>query len=208
MNEEEKAAAAEKITADETAKKVAEAKAKELSNKSVEELINEIHSTRSEAKERRLKERLLEEEISKMKAAQKKIDDDKLIADGKLQELLDSKTIELTDIQSERDKFKLEAEESKKFKASKVEGYKTELGDKWNPDFENLSLIALDDLVAMTAGKNKINTDDGSNGEHSKINLTAEQKKEAYNRYPYISKERAEDNYKHNLIKQKEREKK
>jgi hypothetical protein len=201
MSEEETRLEAEKQAAEEVAKKLADERAAELSKISKEELAELLSQTRSEAKERRLKARELEDEIVKLKAATKKVDEDKLIADGEIQKLLDSKILELAEVQTERDKFKTEAEESKAFKAKKVEGYKIELGDKWNPDFANLSLTALNDLVGMTKGKTKIISDNGSNGKHSGVELTADQKRTAIGMYPHVSEEKAYEHYVHNLIK-------
>ena len=89
MNDEQKKAAEEKAASEE-----AEAKAKDKS-KSVEELTEQLHQTRSEAKQRRLKERELEEKIAKMEEAQKAQDEAKLLEEGKLKELLDAKLDEV-----------------------------------------------------------------------------------------------------------------
>lgn len=202
MNEEEIKAEAEKKAAEEEAvKKLAEEKAKgEFSGKTVEELVSEIRSTRSEAKERRLKERGLEEEIAKMKAAQKKIDEDKLLADGKLQELIDSKTSELADLQAKLVTAEIVADESKAFKAMQVEKYKKRIGSKWLDEYANLSLIALESLADSLAPK-KIGSDNGAGGEIIKVELDADQKRDATAKYPHVSEEKAYEYHRHNLIK-------
>ncbi len=209
MTEEEIKAEAERKTADDLAKKQAFEKAQEsLKATSTEDLISIINDVRSEAKDRRFEKKGLEDELGKLKAEQKAKEESQLADDGKLKELIEVKSKELSEKETEITSLKLKADEFTEFKASKIEDAKEKLGDKWNADFANLSLMALDSLVNMMVGKESINTDGGSNGRHSGIELTAEEKKEAKIRYPNLSKERAEEFYRHNLIKQKEREKK
>ena len=199
MTEEETRLEAEKKTAEESAKKEAEERATELKTKSVEELAELLTSTKSEARTRRLKERELEEEIAKMKAEQKKIDEDKLIADGKLKELLDSKIVELTDTQTKLTSAETRAEESANFKAAKVEEYKTLMGSKWDDSYAKLPLISLDKLVLLSTPK-KIGSDNGVDGEHADIELDSDQKRSAKAMYPHINEVKAFEHYKHNLI--------
>lgn len=200
MNEKELQLEAEKKTAEESAKKEAEEKAAELKTKSVEELAELLSSTRSEAKQRRLNERGLEEEIAKMKADIKAKEDAKLLEDGKVQELLDAKLLELTELQSELGKVKIVAEESTNFKAAQVEIYKKKMGSKWNDEYANLSLIALDVLVNNLTPK-KVGTDNGADIDHPDIELTADQKRDAQAMYPFGTKEKAWELHKFNLIK-------
>ena len=143
----------------------------------------------------------LEGEIKIMKDAQKAEADAKLIEDGKLQELIDAKTLELSTMQTELQTAKTEAEESKTFKAAKVEEFKKKLGDKWNDEYAKLSLLALDLLVTSMEGKPNIKTDGGVTGEQVDIELTAEQKKDAEMKFPFSSKEKAWEFQKHLLIK-------
>lgn len=153
--------------------------------------------------EKKLKEKAqrLEVELDGIKAKQKADTDAKLIADGKLQELIDTQKSDLATKQTELDTAKTEAEESKTFKAAKVEEYKKKLGDKWNNEYGKLSLIALDALVNSMVAKADIKTDGGATGEHIEIELTADQKKDAKEKYPYATEEKAYEFHKHNLIK-------
>lgn len=193
MTDEEKQQEAEKKLAEEKAKE-------ELKLKSVEELTELLHSTRSEAKQRRLKERDLEAEIAEMKAAQQKIDDDKLIADGKTKELLEAKILELTNTQTELEKIKIVAEESTTFKAAQVEIYKKQMGSKWLDEYANLSLTTLHTLV-NNAVPVKVGTDNGADGDKLKYELTADQKREAIAKYPHIDEKKAYEYHTDNLIK-------
>jgi len=191
MTEEEKQLEAEK--------ELAEEKAKEKL-KSVDELTELLQSTRSEAKQRRLKERELEEQIATMKAKQKEGEEAKLIEDGKLQELVDSKSTELLELQAKLVTAETVAEEAKTFKAAKVEDAKKKMGSKWLDGYANLSLTELDALVNLVVPK-KVGTDNGADGDKPNIELTADQKTEAYAKYPHISPEKAEEYHLHNLIK-------
>ena len=201
MTEEEIQLEAEKKAAEESAKKKAEERAAELKTKSVEELAELVRSTQSEARDRRLKERELEEKIAKMEADQKEAEDAKLLKDGKVQELLDAKILELTNIQSELGKVKIVAEESTNFKAAQVEIYKKQMGVRWNDEYANLSLTALDTLVNQSTPK-KVATDGGVDDDHPNVELTPDQKREADAMYPFVEpKERRYELHKYNLIK-------
>ena len=199
-------AAAEKKVAEDSAKKEAYEKAQNtLKEKSNEDLISIINDTRTEARDRRYEKKELEEELVRMKAEQKAKVDAKLVEEGKLQELIDSQLKELSDKGIELDTLKVKADEFTEFKASKIEDAKKKLGEHWNEEYANLSLSAIDNLVKTMVDKPSPAGDNGATGEATKMKLTDEQKVEAYRRYPNISPERAEDFYKHNLIKQKER---
>lgn len=189
----------EKVVEEKAASEEAEARAKD-NGKSVDELTELLHQTRSEAKQRRLKERELEEKIAKMEDAQKALDEAKLLEEGKLKELLDAKGIELNELRSKALALETVAEESIKFKAAQVAKYKVRMGSKWNDDYEILPLTALDTLVENAVPK-KVGTDNGADAEHSGVELSPDQKKDAYAKYPHISKEKAEEYHKHNLIK-------
>ena len=200
MTEQETQLEAEKKIADESAKKLADDSAKvELNKKSVEELAELLSSTRSEAKQRRLKERELEDEIAKMKATQKAIDDAKLLEDGKIQELLDAKTLELTTTQSELEQTKTVAEELTTFKAAKVEDAKQKMGSRWNDSYATLPLTVMDKLANEAAPK-IAGSDNGASGEHADVELTDDQKRSAEAAYAFVKKEKAWEYYKHNLI--------
>jgi hypothetical protein len=95
---------------------------------------------------------------------------------------------------------KTKAEEFEQFKSARVEDAKSKLGDKWNDEYSNLSLSALDKLVAQMIKSESVNMDTGSNGDTVKIKLTDAQKKDAIEKYPYVSEEKAYEFHKHNLI--------
>jgi len=144
----------------------------------------------------------LEGKIKQMEDTKKAEADAKLLEDGKLQELIDSTKIELAETKSKLEAAESEAEESKTFRGAKIEEYKKKLGDKWQEDYSNLSLIALDKLTSQLLGvKPSPATDKGATGEHTEVELTAEQKKEAELMFPYAPKEKAWEFHKHNLIK-------
>ncbi len=200
MTDEEKRLEAEKKAADDLAKKEAEERAAELKKKSVEELAELLSTTRSEARDRRLKERELEDKIAKMEADVKAKEEAKLVEDGKIQELLDAKILEVTGLQSERDKLKTVAEESTNFKAAQVEIYKKKMGVRWNDEYANLSLTALDTLVNQAVPK-KVGTDGGADAEKPDVELSDDQKRDAIAKYPHISVEKAYEYHIDNLIK-------
>ena len=138
----------------EAEKKAAFEKAQnDLKQKSVEDLVTIINDTRSEARDRRLKEKELEADLEKIRVADKEKEDAKLIEDGKLQELIDSGKLELSNTQTEMAGWKTKAEEMETFKAEMIAANKKALGDKWNDEYGNLSLIAQDKLVKSMVAK-------------------------------------------------------
>ena len=158
MNDEEKKAA-------EVAKKKEEdssqSKLKELS---ADELIDIIHETRKEAKERRLKEKELSEKLSTLEAKIGEEEQNKKIAEGKKDEVI----LEL------QQKLKTKDDEYKPFidKASKYDEYdsskrtklKETLKDNWLPSFENMPLIELEELASrLNSGVKLLDTDNGAN---------------------------------------------
>lgn len=197
MTPEEIAAEAAQKTADDLAKKEAFDKAqKELKEKNVDDLVNIINDTRTEARDRRLKERELEAELEKIKAETKEKTDAKLLEDGKLQELIDSQKKELA-------AKTVQADEMRQFKDSRIAHYKTKHGDKWLDEYSNLSLTAMDaldkSLTSSNGGGGR--TDVGASGDKVKIELTAEQKIEAKGMYPHLPEAKAYEYHTHNLIK-------
>ena len=135
-----------------------------------------------------------------MEADEKAKAEAKLVEDGKIQELLDSKILEVTGLQSERDKFKIVAEESTNFKAAQVKIYEKRMGSKWNDEYANLSLTALDTLVSQAVPK-KVGTDLGPSGEKPDVELSEDQKRDAVAKYPHVPVEKAYEYHTHNLIK-------
>ncbi len=134
-----------------------------------------------------------------METAEKEKAEAKLIEDGKLQELIDAKTLELTTTQSELEQTKTVAEELTTFKAAKVEDAKQKMGSRWNDEYSKLSLTVLDKLANEAAPK-IAGSDNGASGEHADIELTADQKRDAEAAYAFVKKEKAWEYYKHNLI--------
>ena len=144
----------------------------------------------------------LEDSINEMKATQKLAAEDILKADGKLQELIDSKTLDLVAKQTELEGYKTKADEMEEFKKAKVEVAKTALGDKWDEGYALLSLIALDKLVtSMTGVKPSIIVDGGASGDKVTVVLTAEQKITAKAMYAHLPEAKAFEYYTDNLIK-------
>jgi len=144
----------------------------------------------------------LEVDINTMKANLKTEADAKLKEDGKLNELITAKEQELLLKQTELENYKVKADEMEQFKTSKIDAAKLKLGTKWNDEYSKLSLLALDALVnSIITSSKDLSLDKGATGEHASIELTADQKRDAYAKYPHISKEKAEEYHKHNLIK-------
>lgn len=142
----------------------------------------------------------LEDKLKDLEDEKKAQKDAKLIEDGELQEVIDSKTSELADLQAKLATAETVADESKAFKAMQVEKYKKRIGSKWLDEYANLSLIALESLADSLAPK-KIGSDNGADDEIIKAELDADQKRDATAKYPHVSEEKAYEYHRHNLIK-------
>lgn len=123
----------------------------------------------------------------KLKEAKRKEAEDKLKADGELQKLLDAKDAEILILKPKADAgealINFEIEESKKT-----------LGDKWSDDYAILPLPTLRKTVQLLSIKPIVpGGDNGRADDPPKIALTEAQKKEAYEKFPNSTKEKAEE---------------
>ena len=184
--------------------KTAEELAKEkegltLNELSPSELIEIIRQTRSEAKEKRLLNKELSERIAEIDKAKALEEQKKLEEEGKFKELLTAKEQEIENLNKT---LKPKAEEYDKFRQDEIEQVKKILGDKWDDEFSNLSLPALRKMAVTLSKKPEPNLDGGSNGANGGgKELTADQKREAYEKFPLMDKSKAEENWKYVLQK-------
>lgn len=170
-----------------------------LNELSPSELIEIIRQTRSEAKEKRLLNKELSERIAEIDKAKSLEEQKKLEEEGKFKELLTAKEKE---IETLNQTLKPKADEYDKFRQEEIEAIKKVLGDKWDDEFSNLSLPALRKMAVTLSKKPDPKLDAGSNGANvDGKELTAEQKREAYEKFPLLSKEKAEENWKYVLQK-------
>lgn len=177
-------------------KKAAEAAAEKegltLNELSPSELIEIIRQTRSEAKEKRLLNKELSDKLAKIDQDKALEEQKKLADEGKFKELLTAKEKE---IETLNQTLKPKADEYDKFRQDEIEQIKKVLGDKWDDDFEKLSLPALRKMaVTLSSKKDDPNLDKGSVGAggNGKL-LNAAQKKEAYEKFPNWTHEKAEE---------------
>lgn len=123
----------------------------------------------------------------KAKDAKRKEEEDKLKQQGELQKLLDVKETELTQLKTKADAFD-------ELRLTEVDEAKKALGDKWLDEYANLSLAALRKTVQLFAVNKKVaGTDNGNMGDPVTTQLTAQQKKEAYEKFPNWPTEKAEE---------------
>lgn len=123
----------------------------------------------------------------KAKEAKRKEEEDKLKQQGELQKLLDAKEKELESIKIKADAFE-------QLRQAEIDEAKKALGDKWLEEYENLSLVALRKTVQLLSDKKKVPGTDGADKipDPPKTQLTEAQKREAYEKFPAMSKDKAE----------------
>jgi len=143
----------------------------------------------------------IEAELNKYREQQKKIEEDKLKEDGKLQELIAAKEKELEEKDNQMKALEEKAQAFEAYRQSKVDNAKKALGENWVDDYEKLSIAALDKLVSLTEQKKKPSTDGGVNADLKGVELTPAQKKEAHSQFPQLPAEKAEKMWREVLIK-------
>lgn len=123
----------------------------------------------------------------KLKEAKRKEAEDKLKADGELQKLLDAKEQEVLTLKVKADAFET-------LRQAEIEDAKKLLGEKWSDDYSLLPLTTLRKTVQLLNTKPTLpGSDNGKADDPPKITLTEAQKKEAYEKFPNTTKEKAEE---------------
>ena len=126
-----------------------------LTEKSTDELIDIIHSTRSEAKGYRLDLKGVKEEIEALKGVKDKEEQDKKIAEGKKDEVILELSEKLATVETK-------AKEWDSYNTKKRETIKTLIGDNWLDSFSVIPLSDLESLAHKFNGaKDAIDIDGG-----------------------------------------------
>jgi len=96
-----------------------------------------------------------EAELENIRAEQKKLDDEKLRAQGEHEKLAQQARAELEKAKAELEREHATAEEFRKHRAARVEEMKKKMGDEWLPEYENFSLDSLGKLEAKFDDKKR-----------------------------------------------------
>jgi len=161
-----------------------------LDDLSADELKDIVRQTRAEAKTYRLSLRELQKEKEQFETAKKTEQENKLKADGEYQKLLAERDKEIQSIKPKADAFE-------QLRQVEIEEAKKSLGDKWDDEYQSLSIPALRKTTSLlSSSKMKVDSvDDGKIPEPPKVQLTEAQRKDAHEKFPYQSKEQAERNW-------------
>lgn len=161
-----------------------------LDDLSADELKDIVRQTRAEAKTYRLSLRELQKEKEQFETAKKTEQENKLKADGEFQKLLAEREKEIQSI-------KPKAEAFEQLRQAEIEEAKKSLGEKWDDEYQNLSIPALRKTMSLlSSSKMKVDgVDDGKIPEPPKVQLTEAQRRDAHEKFPYQSKEQAERNW-------------
>ncbi len=161
-----------------------------LDDLSADELKDIVRQTRAEAKTYRLSLRELQKEKEQFETAKKTEQENKLKADGEYQKLLAERDKEIQSIKPKADAFE-------QLRQVEIEEAKKSLGDKWDDEYQSLSIPALRKTTSLlSSSKMKVDgVDDGKIPDPPKVQLTEAQRKDAHEKFPYQSKEQAERNW-------------
>ena len=161
-----------------------------LDDLSADELKDIVRQTRAEAKTYRLSLRELQKEKEQFETAKKTEQENKLKADGEFQKLLAERDKEILAIKPKADAFE-------QLRQVEIEEAKKSLGEKWDDEYQNLSIPALRKTMSLlSTSKAKVDgVDDGKIPDPPKVQLTEAQRKDAHEKFPYQTKEQAERNW-------------
>ncbi len=161
-----------------------------LDDLSADELKDIVRQTRAEAKTYRLSLRELQKEKEQIESVKRKEQEEKLKADGEYQKLLAEKEKEIESMKPKASAFE-------QLRQVEIEEAKKTLNDKWDDEYETLSIPALRKTVSLlSTSKLKVDgVDDGKIPEPPKVQLTEAQRREAAEKFPYQTKEQAERNW-------------
>ena len=161
-----------------------------LDDLSADELKDIVRQTRAEAKTYRVSLRELQKEKEQIEAAKRTEQENKLKADGEFQKLLDEREKEILAIKPKADAFE-------QLRQVEIEEAKKALGDKWDDEYQTLSIPALRKTTSLLSNsKVKVDgVDDGKIPDPPKVQLTEAQRKDAHEKFPYQTKEQAERNW-------------
>jgi len=159
-----------------------------LDDLSADELKQIVRDTRSEAKTYRISLRELQKEKEQFETVKRKEEDEKLKAKGEYQKLLDEREKEIETMKPKADAFE-------QLRLSELEDAKGILKDKWDDEYSNLSIPALRKLIKNFAGKTvKVEgVDEGRIPDTPEVKLSAKDRLDAYEKFPYSTKEKAEE---------------
>ena len=87
------------------------------------------------------------EKLAAREAAEKKAADEKLVKDGEFQKLLETERAERAKEKAQLEAEKKTADEYRALRTEELEAAKKQLGDKWLPEFDDLSLASIRKLV-------------------------------------------------------------
>lgn len=161
-----------------------------LDDLSADELKDIVRQTRAEAKTYRLSLRELQKEKEQFETAKKTEQENKLKADGEFQKLLSEREKEIQSMKPKADAFE-------QLRQAEIEEAKKSLGDKWDDEYQSLSIPALRKTTSLlSSSKMKVDdVDDGKIPDPPKVQLTEAQRKDAHEKFPYQTKEQAERNW-------------
>lgn len=172
-----------------------------LDDLSADELKQIVRDTRSEAKTYRISLRELQKEKEQFETVKRKEEDEKLKAKGEYQKLLDEREKEIETMKPKADAFE-------QLRLSELEEAKGILKDKWDDEYSNLSIPTLRKLIKNFAGKTvKVEgVDEGKIPDTPEVKLSAKDRLDAYEKFPYSTKEKAEEMWSHIIAQKKNKE--
>ena len=175
----------------------------DLENQDAETLVSIIKELRGEAASNRVAAKELQVKLDEIEAKENKSKEDDLKKKGEYEKLLSEKESRISELEKKANAFD-------EYYNSEVESIKTSLGDKWDDDFNKLSLSALKKLGQTMTNIKKVEVDDPIKNpkETKKIELTEEDKKEAEFMFPNFDAAEAHEAYKDLKIKKLELQKK
>jgi hypothetical protein len=106
----------------------------------------------------------LADQLAKFEADKKQSEDAAALAQGKYKEIAERTAKELADTRTLLETEKKTADEMRAFRKAKTEQIQKDLGDKWQPEYEGLSVASLEKLRETILQTPKANPDGSQPG--------------------------------------------
>lgn len=111
-------------------------------------------------------------------------DEEKASKAGEYQSIIDTLKAEKAEIEKQLNDALPIVEKHKSYEQKRVEAIKTDLGERWKPEFEGFSLDQLESVASLIKPNPALHTDKG-NGQPASVKLTEDEKKRAKEMFPY-----------------------
>ena len=133
----------------------------------------------SDLKTERVKRQDLEKRLQSIEDREKLAEEEKLKQQGELQKLVDAKQKEIDELKSQSAVLKSKADEFDLLEQQERETAKKTLGEKYDPDYDNIPIKTLRKIISTISTPNAIEMDSGGGQKPKPTELSETEKAQA-----------------------------